>query len=104
MPYLARAAVVALPSWWEGSSNVLLEALACKTPVVASETAGNARVVLADGRYGMLVDPTDVDGIAAALLRQSGEFAIRPGTRALAFSSDRALDAYSIAFADLVTP
>jgi glycosyltransferase involved in cell wall biosynthesis len=104
MPYLARAAVLALPSWWEGSSNVLLEALACKTPVVASETAGNARLVLADGLYGVLIDPSDVEGIAEAILRQSSEFAIRPGPRALAFSSDRALDAYSTAFTDLVTP
>jgi glycosyltransferase involved in cell wall biosynthesis len=73
-------------------------------PVVASETAGNARLVLADGLYGVLIDPSDVEGIAEAILRQSSEFAIRPGPRALAFSSDRALDAYSTAFTDLVTP
>lgn len=102
MPYMARAAVVAVPSWWEGSSNVLLEALACGTPVVASETAGSARLVLDEGRYGALVDPANVDQIAAALLRQCSEFAALPSIRARDFSIDEALDAYSSAISDLV--
>jgi glycosyltransferase involved in cell wall biosynthesis len=102
MPFLMRAAAVVLPSWWEGSSNVLLEALACGTPVVASRTAGNAELVLDGGRYGVLVDPRDVDQMARAILRQCSEFAIRPGRRAQDFSVDDTLDAYSNALADLV--
>lgn len=92
--YMARAAVVALPSWREGSSNVLLEAIACNTPVVASRTAGSAAEVLDGGRFGILVDPGDAAGIAAALLRQSGPDAIRPGDRALAFSRRASLHKY----------
>ena len=98
MPYMVRAAVVALPSWWEGASNVLLEAIACGTPVVASETAGSAPLVLADGRYGVLVDPADASQIADALLRQSSEFAVRPENRALDFGIGTTLDGYSTAF------
>jgi len=95
MPFLAGASVLALPSWWEGSSNVLLEALACGTPIVASRTAGSAEDVLDFGRYGLLVDPADAEGMAAALLRQVGEEALLPGKRALDFSRDAALDAYA---------
>lgn len=95
MPFLAGASVLALPSWWEGSSNVLLEALACGTPVVASRTAGSAEHVLDFGRYGMLVDPGDPEGMASALLRQAGEQALLPEDRALDFSRDDALDAYA---------
>ncbi len=95
MPYLAGAAVVALPSWREGASNVLLEAMACGAAVVASRTAGNAEEVLGGGDYGILVDPGNVEDIAAALLKQAGAAAVRPGDRALQFSRQAALDAYA---------
>lgn len=94
MPFLARASVVALPSWWEGSSNVLLEALACGTPIVASRTAGNAEDVLDFGRYGLLIDPDDAEGMAAALLIQTSAEPQLPGDRALEFSREATLQAY----------
>jgi glycosyltransferase involved in cell wall biosynthesis len=95
MPFIAGASVLALTSWWEGSSNVLLEALACGTPIVASRTAGSAEDVLDSGRYGLLVEPRDPEGIAAALLHQVGEDARLPGDRALDFNREAALDAYA---------
>lgn len=95
MPFLSRSSVVALPSWWEGSSNVLLEAVACGTPVVASRTAGNAEDVLDSGRYGLLVDPGDAEGMAAALLTQTGAEALSPGDRAFDFNREATLDAYA---------
>jgi glycosyltransferase involved in cell wall biosynthesis len=95
MPFLAGASVLALPSWWEGSSNVLLEALACGTPIVASRTAGSAEDVLDFGRHGLLVDPADPEGLAAALVRQVGDDKLMPGDRARDFSRDAALDAYA---------
>lgn len=95
LPYIARASVLALPSWWEGSSNVLLEALACETPVVASRTAGNAEDVLDYGRYGLLVEPDDPEGMAAALLVQCGNEVQPPGDRASQFSRKSMLDAYA---------
>ena len=92
-PWLARAGAFALPSWWEGASNALLEALACGTPIVASTRAGNAASVLAGGDYGILADPGDVAAWAAALLRQTGPVARRvlPGDRADAWRLDRTL-------------
>ena len=95
IPFIAGASVLALSSWWEGSSNVLLEALACGTPIVASRTAGSAEDVLDSGRYGLLVDPGDPEAMAAALLRQAGDDRILPGDRALDFSRDAALAAYA---------
>ena len=95
MPYMARAAVVALPSWWEGASNVLLEALACGTPVIASRTAGSAEEVLGGGDFGILVDPADPRNIAEALLKQVGPARVLPGNRASQFSRQAALDTYA---------
>ena len=94
--WLVRAAAFALPSWWEGASNSLLEALACGTPVVASATAGNAAAVLDHERYGLIADPGDAAAWSAALLRQTGPANDRvlPGDRAEAYRLDRTLDAW----------
>jgi glycosyltransferase involved in cell wall biosynthesis len=97
-PYMAAAHVLALPSLWEGSSNVLLEALACETPVIASRTAGDAEQQLSYGRFGLLVDPLDSDGLAAAILRQTGQDAVDPSSRALAFDRAVALEDYMRVF------
>ncbi len=100
-PLMKQSAVMTLPSWWEGSSNVLLEAIACGTPVVASETAGNAEEILDNGRFGLLVDPADPEEMADAILRQVGPAAVLPSDRARAYDRTTALDAYSDVVAGL---
>ena len=52
----------------EGVPQVLVEALACGTPVVATDVGG-VREVLADGRAGVLVQPRDAQAVAAAVVR-----------------------------------
>lgn len=100
-PAMKQAAVMVLPSWWEGSSNVLLEALACGTPIVASRTAGSAEEVLDGGRYGLLVDPDDAGALAAAILRQVGPSPLLPNDRAADYDRDKSLSAYADLIAGL---
>ena len=97
-PYMARANMVALPSLWEGSSNVLLEAMACGTPVVASTTAGDAIHLLDKGRYGILVEPLDEQAMAGAIQRQAGSDPVMPGDRAMQFHRRATLNAYLALF------
>lgn len=88
-PLMRQAAAYVLPSLWEGASNSLLEAIACGVPVVASHTAGNAAEVLADGRYGVLADPSDADDLAAAItLQLDPRTRVLPATRADELSLD----------------
>lgn len=98
-PWLAHADAFVLPSWWEGSANVLLEAMAVGTPCVASVSAGNAADLLDGGRCGLLIDPADPADLARALARQIDPArAIRPGNRI----ADYGLDAVSAAWAGLL--
>ena len=63
-----KADVVCMPSLHEGCSNVIAEAMACGTPVLASRVGDNARLVQ-EGRNGLLFDPLEVDDMAGAIVR-----------------------------------
>jgi glycosyltransferase involved in cell wall biosynthesis len=66
--YVSRADVFVLSSRFEGSPNVLLEALAVRTPVVATDCPGGTREILGHGRYGRLVPVGQPQPLADAIL------------------------------------
>ena len=53
-PYYGEADLFVLSSRWEGMSNVLLEAIACGCPVVATRSAVGSAEILDDGKFGSL--------------------------------------------------
>lgn len=59
---------VVLPSIWEGMPNVLLEAMALKVPVVATETGGVPEIISNDFN-GILVPVHDEPSLAGAIVR-----------------------------------
>lgn len=65
-PLYAGADVITLPSSHEGFPVVVLEALACATPVVASDLP-STREQLRSEKTGWFVDAGDVGGLAEAL-------------------------------------
>jgi glycosyltransferase involved in cell wall biosynthesis len=74
--WLARADAFVHASRWEGFGLVLLEAMLAGLPVAATRVSAVPEVV-ADGETGLLVEPGDAPGLAAALDRLLGDEALR---------------------------
>lgn len=66
--YLNAFDIFVLPSLSEGCSNVILEAMACGVPVVASRVGGTPELI-EHMRSGMLFESNDVRDLANALLQ-----------------------------------
>jgi glycosyltransferase involved in cell wall biosynthesis len=66
--YLARSAVFAFSSAWEGFGNVIVEALAVGTPVVSTDCRSGPAEILANGKYGRLVPVGDPAALAVAVV------------------------------------
>lgn len=68
-PYsrFARATAFVLSSRWEGLPTVLIEALSCGAPVIATDCPSGPREILADGRFGRLLPVGDVNAMTSAL-------------------------------------
>lgn len=56
------------PSWVEGFSNSIAEAILCGLPVVATRVGGTPEMVT-EGSWGALVPPRDSDSLAEAMAR-----------------------------------
>ena len=88
--FLSAADVFALASVREQFGLVLVEAMACGVPLVAVNRFGPGEIVT-DGETGWLVEPDDVDDLAAALLHAIDDPAerARRGARAREVAVER---------------
>ena len=76
--YVRRAGVFVLPSLSEGMPNVLLEAMVCGCPVIASDIAGGiTREVLNEGDLGLIVPREDEVALASSIVRMLSDASLR---------------------------
>lgn len=94
--FMARSAVFALSSAWEGFGNVLVEALACGCPVVSTDCPSGPAEILDGGRYGRLTPVGDASALADAMTEAVVSIPDRDLLRCRAqdFTVERSVDGY----------
>ena len=103
--WLSKARLFVLSSRWEALPTVLIEALACGVPVVATDCPSGPAEILENGRWGSLVPLQDEEALAAAM-EQGLERPVEKEQlqmRAADFSVDRAVDGYLELLQKMVT-
>jgi glycogen synthase len=109
-PLYREHAVFVSPTYAEGFSNTILEAMAGGCAVVSTRSVGVVDC-LRDAENGLLVEPGDVDALAAALERITTDDALRARLRAAALDEVRSTYAWPVvgrlvqqAYADAPAP
>jgi L-malate glycosyltransferase len=108
--YIAHADALLMPSLHEGLPYTILEAMALRTPILASRVGGLAEV-LANGETALLFEPASDTAIAAAVARLHQDLSLPQSltTRALAdcrrrFSADAMAENYLALFNSVRRP
>lgn len=66
-PFLASANIFVLPSRWEGFANVVIEALACGIPIVATDCPGGPADILAEKSFSRIIPMEDSRAMARSI-------------------------------------
>lgn len=72
---LKKSDVLVMPSISEGLPSAVIEAMACRLPVVASDIPGGLRILVRDKKTGLLFrksDPADLEKKLEALIKSPG--------------------------------
>jgi glycosyltransferase involved in cell wall biosynthesis len=103
--WLMRARVAVLSSKQEGLPCVLMESLACGTPVVCTDSSYGPREILQNGRYGALTPVGDAPALAAAIEAALDQVPDRQSlmARGLDYTAETAADRFLEILADLQT-
>jgi glycosyltransferase involved in cell wall biosynthesis len=67
--YMNKATAFVLSSRWEGLPTVLIEAMACGCPVIATDCPSGPNEILEAGKYGTLIPMDNPESLSKAMLQ-----------------------------------
>ncbi|MGF1461135.1 MAG: glycosyltransferase [Leptolyngbyaceae cyanobacterium] len=108
--YMAAADLFVLSSLYEGFGNVIVEAMACGVPVVATDCPHGPAEILGQGKNGLLARPADANDLARQILKLlqnpklQEKFARRGLERSQAFHASKIAHDYAEAFRRALLP
>ncbi|MHA1113760.1 MAG: glycosyltransferase, partial [Alphaproteobacteria bacterium] len=102
-PWLAHADLFVLASRWEGFGHVIVEAMACGAPVLATDCPYGPKDIVREGENGILVASGRAATLASAMARILHDSALRRRLAEAGRERARAFEAARIAadYADL---
>ncbi|MDB2682718.1 glycosyltransferase [Alphaproteobacteria bacterium] len=93
--FMAAGDLFVLSSLKEGFGNVIIESLACGTPVIATNCPGGPAEILENGKWGTLVPPQNIEALAQAMEKGlETPPTINLQSRAADFAQDKIIDNY----------
>ena len=93
-PYFCQADLFVLSSRYEGLANVLIEALACGTPIISTDCPSGPREIVEMTSTGGLVPVGDPEALALAIECQLNQVKARISPDLTVFTAEYAADQY----------
>ena len=93
---MSKARLMVHSSKYEGFPNVLVQAMACGTPVVSTDCEHGPREILENGKWGRLMPVGDSEAMAKAIMETLRD-PMEPGllvSRANVYSAEASIDRY----------
>jgi len=106
--WISKSDVFVLSSHWEGLPAVLIEAMACGVPIVATDCDFGPREYVDPGVHGYLIQPGDIQGLASTVKAVLGDpltsvqFVKNGLERAMQFESSKACQNFERVFERIV--
>jgi glycosyltransferase involved in cell wall biosynthesis len=106
--HIAQGDIFTLTSVHEGFGNVIVEAMACGTPVISTDCPYGPREILSDGKYGLIVASQDEIALTGAILDlldhplKRQQLSQLGRQRAIDFSIDKIISLYEQTFLNTI--